>query len=355
MSRPEVDEVLFAYIAMARHAVSLVLIRVDSGVQRLVYYVRKSLHEAEVHYLLLEKAILAMMHATRKLPHYFQSHTVVVLTQLPLKSILQRTDYTGRVAKWGTIQGAFDIKYIPRTSVKGQVLVYLVAEFTEPSLEENAKMSDMDEKSFGTISLKEPLLWKVYVDGAANQRGSGVGLVIISSERIVIEKSLRLNFSATNNEAKYEALLVRMTMVQNMGGKMVEMFSDTRLVVGQVVRELEAKDLRMQDYLNQVRHLRLKFESFILVQIPKSKNTHADFLATLTTSLAQSLPRVILVEDLCKPNEMNWNAVCVHQTQVGPSWMDSIVMFLKEDVLSEERSEADKVRRKAPQFWLSED
>ena len=71
MSRPEADEVLSAYIAVAPHAVSLVLIRIDSGVQRPVYYVSKSLHEVEVHYLPLEKAILAVVYATRKLPHYF--------------------------------------------------------------------------------------------------------------------------------------------------------------------------------------------------------------------------------------------------------------------------------------------
>ena len=88
MSRPEVDEVLFAYIAVASHAVSLVLVRVDNGVQMLIYYVSKSLHEVDVRYLPLEKAILAMVHATRKLPHYFQSHTVVVLIQLPLRSLL---------------------------------------------------------------------------------------------------------------------------------------------------------------------------------------------------------------------------------------------------------------------------
>ena len=75
MSSPEVDEVLFAY--------------------------------------------LAVVHATRKLPHYFQAHTVVVLTQLPFKSILQSVDYTGRIAKWGIILRAFDIKYMPRTAVKG--------------------------------------------------------------------------------------------------------------------------------------------------------------------------------------------------------------------------------------------
>ena len=99
----------------------------------------KSLHEAEVCYLPLENAILAVVHATCKLPHYFQSHTVVVLTQLPLISLLRSADYTGRIAKWSTILGAFDIKYMPRTSIKGQVLTDLVAEFTESLLEERMK------------------------------------------------------------------------------------------------------------------------------------------------------------------------------------------------------------------------
>ena len=72
----------------------------------------------------------------------------------------------------------------------------------------------------------------MYVDGAINHRGSRVGLVLISPKEIIIEKSLRLGFSAINNEAEYEALLQGMTMVQKMGGKAVEMFSDSRLVVG---------------------------------------------------------------------------------------------------------------------------
>ena len=99
MSNPEMDEVLFAYIAVASHAVSLVLIQVDNDIQMPVYYVSKSLHEAKVCYLPLEKAILVVVHATRKLLHYFQSHIVVVLTQLPLRSLLWSVDYTGRIAK----------------------------------------------------------------------------------------------------------------------------------------------------------------------------------------------------------------------------------------------------------------
>ena len=152
MSSPEVDEVLFAYLAVASHAVSFVLIREDSGIQRPVYYISKSLHESEVRYLSLEKAILAVVHATHKLPQYFQAHIVVVLTQLPLKSILRSADYTGRIAKWGTILRAFNIKYMPRTSMKGQVLADLVAAFAELPEKAVMKQHDMDEKSVGLVS-----------------------------------------------------------------------------------------------------------------------------------------------------------------------------------------------------------
>ncbi|XP_030948234.1 uncharacterized protein LOC115972184 [Quercus lobata] len=155
----KVDGVLFTYIVMAPHAISLVLIRVDSGVQRPVYYVSKSLLEAEV-------------------------------------------------------------------------LTDLVVEFAEPSLEEVIEAQHMDGKSVGAISLQEPLFWKVYVDGVANQMGFGVGLILISPEKLTIKKSLRLGFSATNNEVEYKALLEGMSMVQRMGGKLVKMFLDSRLVVG---------------------------------------------------------------------------------------------------------------------------
>ena len=113
----------------------------------------------------------------------------------------------------------------------------------------------MGGKSVGTIFLQEPPIWKVYVDGAANQRSSGVGLVLISPEKLTIEKSLRLGFSAMNNEVEYEALLEGVSMVQRIGGKAIKVFLDSRLVVGQVGGELEARDERMQGYLNQVRFL----------------------------------------------------------------------------------------------------
>ena len=111
----------------------------------------------------LKKTILAVVHATWKHPHYFQEHTVVVTSQLPLRSTLRSTDYAGRIAKWGAVLGASDIKYTPRILVKGLVLAGLIARFVEFRLEKEAENQSMDGKSAGTISLQKLLFWKEYI------------------------------------------------------------------------------------------------------------------------------------------------------------------------------------------------
>ena len=113
--------------------------------------------------------------------------------------------------------------------------------------------------------------------------------------------------------------------------------------------------MRMQGYLSQANNLQLDFESFDVSHIYRSGNTHADSLAILATSSVQDLPRVILVEDLCRIDGVKEDMVQIHQVRVGPSWMDLIVSFLKDDTLLEEKSETEKIRRKAPRFWLSVD
>ena len=90
----EPEEDLFMCLSMSEHAVSVVLMR-DQGVQQPVYYISKTLVDVETRYLPLEKLVLALVHATRKLLHYFQAHTVYVLTEYPLQSPLKRSDFTG--------------------------------------------------------------------------------------------------------------------------------------------------------------------------------------------------------------------------------------------------------------------
>ena len=132
-------------------------------------------------------------------------------------------------------------------------------------------------------------------------------------------------------------------MVQKMGGKTVEIYSDSRLVVGQVKGELEARDPRMQEYVSQVRCIQTKFEFSDLSYISRSENTHADSLATLATSLAQDLPQIILVEDLCTSTTVKKDLIQVHQIKLGSNWMDPILLFLERDILLEEKFEAEKI------------
>ena len=127
--------------------------------------------------------------------------------------LLKRSDFTGQIAKWGTRLGSFDIRYRPRSSVKGQVLVDFIAKFTP--------------KSDGKIICNaERRPWKVFVDGASNAMGVGAGIVIITPKGIRLEHSFRLGFKASNNEAEYEALLAGLRTVLHLGAKDVEIYSD---------------------------------------------------------------------------------------------------------------------------------
>ena len=119
--------------------------------------------------------------------------------------------------------------------------------------------------------------------------------------------------------------------------------------------EIKAKDVRMQEYLNQVKHLRPSFDLFSLSHISRSGNAHVDSLATLATSSTGKLPRIILVEHLSRASKITKDMIRAHKVRVGPSWMDPIVAFLKNDILPEGKSEAEKILRNATRFWLSED
>ena len=135
----------------------------------------------------------------------------------------------------------------------------------------------------------------------------------------------------------------------------MEAFSDSKLVVGQVMGELEARDARMQEYPRWVKRLQSDFESFNLTHVSRSGNTHADSLATLATSSEHDLPRMILVENLVQTSSIRRDTAQVHQVRKSPSWMDPIMNFLKDDTLPEGKLEEEKIRRNALRFWLSED
>jgi hypothetical protein len=106
---------LYIYLAASKHAVSAAIVREDYSIQRPVYYTSKTLDGVESRYLPLEKLAFALVCSAKKLPHYFQAHTMIVLTEHRLKAVLRSADFSGRISKWGAQLGAYDIRYQPRT------------------------------------------------------------------------------------------------------------------------------------------------------------------------------------------------------------------------------------------------
>ncbi|XP_024026659.1 uncharacterized protein K02A2.6-like [Morus notabilis] len=153
LSKPNNDEELSLYISVSQHAVSSVLIKEEGKVQLPIYYVSKRLLVAESRYSEMERLAIALMIASRKLRHYFQSHTIRVLTNHPLRQALQKPETSGRLLKWSVELSQFDIKYMPRTAIKGQALADFLAEFSH-------------RPTYTPSEETEIARWKLYVDGA---------------------------------------------------------------------------------------------------------------------------------------------------------------------------------------------
>ncbi|XP_072071786.1 uncharacterized protein [Arachis hypogaea] len=189
LQKPKTNEPLYIYLSITDVAISSVLVTETEKGQQPIYFVSKSLQGAELRYPRLEKLALALVFSSRQLRPYFQGHTIIVRTEQPLRQIISKPELAGRLIKWAIELSEFDIQYQPRGSVKSQHLADFVAELTQPCLEE--ENSD----------------WNLFVDGASNPQGSGAGILLESSEGIILEHSLWFSFTASNNQAEYEAVI----------------------------------------------------------------------------------------------------------------------------------------------------
>ena len=190
------SEELFLYLAVSPAAISTALIREEEKVQKPVYYANRALRGAEKRYPPIEKLAFALVTATHKLKSYFQAHTVVVLTDRPLRRAMSNLDAAGRLALWAIELSEFDIQYRPQTAIKGQVVADFIAEFTH----------DEDKGA------EESPQWSVHTDGSSNKQVRGASVVLLSLEGDVVECMIHLDFPTTNNEAEYEALVVGLNL-----------------------------------------------------------------------------------------------------------------------------------------------
>ncbi|XP_031264865.1 uncharacterized protein LOC116123206 [Pistacia vera] len=218
LSKPMDEEKLYSYPTVLKIAILAVLVREEETKQLPVYYVSKSLLDAETRYSQLEKLAFALIHASRRLRPYFQCHPIV----------------------WTVELSKFDISYQPRTAVKSQALADFVADFT-PSTTTQA------ERELLCMNSAPPSKWTLLVDGSSNVNGSGLGIVLIAPEGDIVQRAIRCGFKCTNNKAEYEALIAGLSLAREIGAKRLEVKSNSQLVVNQLQEEAQTVLAELHD------------------------------------------------------------------------------------------------------------
>lgn len=328
LASPKTGQTIYIYLASSDYAVSAVLFVLEPD-EKPVYFVSKSLTDAETRYSKIEKMALALMHAARRLKPYFEGRQLVVYTEYPLKKVLGRTDDSSRLATWATYLGAYSIHYEPRTAEKGHALASLMADFPIDDIELSASALDDESlpdaedmlpmplpwehlkvgmkktkaKNTETVVIKSAAisegdsgLWEVFTDGSASADGAGVGCVIITPEGLQIEKAIRLGFTASNNQAEYEAAVSGLKTALHLGARKVRLTTDSKLVVNQFSGAYKARNEKMASYLEVIHELAKEFEVFSMEQRPRLENRHADALAYVSGAVKSTTKRYIVVD-----------------------------------------------------------
>ncbi|GJZ41135.1 reverse transcriptase domain-containing protein [Tanacetum coccineum] len=338
---PKPKEELIIYLSASYGAVSAVLMTERGTVQTPVYFISRALQGPELNYTPMEKLVLSLVFAAKRLRRYFQAHPIAVITDQPIKQIISRPDVAGRLQKWSVMLGEHNITYRPRTSVKGQIL----ADFLVEKPDENPPDTSAVETP--------PEPWTLFTDGSSCVDGSGAGLILTNPEGAEFTYALRFQFTASNNEAEYEALIAGLRIAAQMGVRNIQVSVDSKLVANQVLGTYVAKEENMIKYLEKVKSLVSGFANFSISQIPRSKNKKADALSKIASTSFAHLSKQVLVEVLTEKSIQEKEVTTVVEEE-GTTWMTPIVEYLKDGTLPGDRKEASKLRIKARQYELME-
>ncbi|GKA57156.1 reverse transcriptase domain-containing protein [Tanacetum coccineum] len=286
----------------------------------------RTLHGAELKYPELEKLILALVYAARKLRRYFQAHPIQVLNDKPIKQILAKPEKSCRIAKWAIELGEHEIEFRGRNSIKVKILVDFLA---ETPLIENKEAKNKEVKR------KEPEpenAWKLFTDGALISDGSGAGLMVVSPEGKEYAYALRFEFETTNNVAEYEALLSGLRIAKEMEIRELIIFVDSQLVANQVKGLFEARQ----------------------PTIKQEQNKKADALRKLASMTFSKLAKEVLVE-VIQNKSITERGVADIVKEERDNWMTSIREFLRPGTLPDDPQKARKLRIKAPLYKMIEE
>ncbi|GJX15958.1 reverse transcriptase domain-containing protein [Tanacetum coccineum] len=346
LTLPWEKETLYAYLAVSAEAVSAVFLTEKKGRQCPVQYVSRTLNEAETNYAPMEKLTLSLIHMTRRLRRYFEAHPVKVITDQPIKNILNNNEASEKLAKYVVELGAYNITFIPRNAVKGQVLADFLSEAPEWEKEDlyfripEAPLEEDDTKS-----------WTLFTDGASSLKGSGAGLVLIGPSGIEYTYDLRLTFTSTNNEAEYEALLAGLRIARQMNISNIKVKMDSKLVVSQINGSYEASEDSMIRYLAKAKECASVFKLFSIENIPRNMNQKADVLSKLASLAFNHLAKEVLVEVLNERSTKGQKVQSIVEEE-GDNWMTPIKQRLEEGIWPKDKNEAWCLRAKISQYTM---
>ncbi|KAK0594634.1 hypothetical protein LWI29_038068 [Acer saccharum] len=195
--------------------------------------------------------------------------------------------------------------------------------------------------------------WKLNVDGSSNTHGSGVGIVITTPEGDAVECAMRFDFKATNNQAEYEALLAGLRVCTALGADELEIFSDSQVVVNQLLDEYQARDEHMIVYLDIIKKLLRRFKRYRISQIPREENDKVDALSKLASATTCIRSKNIPVAHLTKPSTVDSAEVMVAEIRQKPNdWTIQLRRYLEENILPEDAVETRRIKYRSTRYTV---
>ena len=213
-----------------------------------------------------------MVWATKKLRHYLLAHSVILVSRLdPIKYLFEKPVLTGRLARWLLLLSKFDLKYMTRKSVKGRAVAKFLADQPVEG-EEADEYLFLDE---AILHVKEEF-WTMYFDGASNQYGYGIGVLLIAPNNSLISLAFKLRFKVSNNEAEYKACIAGLEAAVELEAKQSDVIGDSSLVVSQAKGEWKGKEEKMRIYHQTLDILIPRFEKPNFAHLLRENNRFID-------------------------------------------------------------------------------
>ncbi|KAL1353230.1 hypothetical protein AAHE18_06G223400 [Arachis hypogaea] len=339
MTPPRHGAPLKLYVSASEVTIGGILTQEDeNGNERVIYYLSRVLNDVESRYSPIEKLCLALYFSCLKLKYYLIPRNVYVISKFDvLKYMLSSPILHGRLGKWMLALTEFSLHFVPARAIKGQVLADFLVD--HPCI-------DIDESLLSFIGL---VPWKLYFDGSCHKGGVGIGILIISPSGEPSKFLFELNYSCSNNEAEYEALIMGLELLLERGVKNVEIFGDSQLVVRQVSLEYRCVSENLRKYFDVATELLSKFDNVIVRHVPRKLNQEANELVQIASRYKikpSTLEKLVRIKDIFM--HLRERKVLSLEKLDPKDWRVPIVKYLKNSSLSVDR----KLKYKAQSYVL---